>query len=186
MELVRDREARERIARVEELLEAVEALPDAGARDTANALVQALLDLYGEGLDRLIGYAADEDGALAAAVADDELVSHLLLLHGLHPVPLEDRVRGALAGVRPYLESHGGDVELVGIEDGVARLRLEGSCSGCPSSTMTLRLAVESAILKVAPDLERVEAVDGPPASPPPELLQIELVCPIPGAAGSG
>ena len=68
-------------------------------------------------------------------MTDDELVSHLLLLHGLHPVSLGDRVLDALDEVRPYLESHGGDVELVGMEGPVVRLRMQGSCSGCPSST---------------------------------------------------
>ena len=82
---------------------------------------------------------------------DDELVSHLLLLHGIHPVPVEARVRAALEEVRPYLESHGGDVELVAVEDGVVRLRMEGSCSGCPSSAMTLKLAIEDAIHKARP-----------------------------------
>ncbi len=85
-----------------------------------------------------------------------------------------------LADVRPYLGTHGGDVELLGVSEGVAQLRLEGSCSGCPSSTVTLRMAIEEAIYKAAPDVERVEAVDGPPA---PVLLQIEdLTCPLPMA----
>ena len=73
---------------------------------------QALLDLYGEGLARIVDVAVATTAA--AALADDELVAHLLLLHGLHPVPVEERVRGALDEVRPYLESHGGDVELLG------------------------------------------------------------------------
>jgi Fe-S cluster biogenesis protein NfuA/nitrite reductase/ring-hydroxylating ferredoxin subunit len=64
----------------------------------------------------------------------------------------------ALEEVRPYLQSHGGNVELLGVEEGVARLRMQGSCSGCPSSTVTLRLAIEEAIQKTAPDLERIEA----------------------------
>ena len=58
------------------------------------------------------------------------------------PVTRNLRVRGALEGVRPYLQSHGGNVELLGIEDGVVRLKLEGSCSGCPSSAMTLKLVL--------------------------------------------
>ena len=95
-----------------------------------------------------------DDGALARALADDELVAHLLLLHGLHPVPLEERVREALDEVRPYLDSHGGDVELLGVEDGVVRLRLQGSCSGCPSSAVTLKLAIEDAIHRRAPEVE--------------------------------
>jgi Fe-S cluster biogenesis protein NfuA/nitrite reductase/ring-hydroxylating ferredoxin subunit len=92
------------------------------------------------------------------AFAEDELVSSLLLLHGLHPQDVETRVVRALEEVRPYLQSHGGNVELLGVEGGVARLRLQGSCSGCPSSTMTLKLAIEEAVQKAAPDLEGIEA----------------------------
>jgi Fe-S cluster biogenesis protein NfuA/nitrite reductase/ring-hydroxylating ferredoxin subunit len=119
------------------------------------------------------------------AMADDELVAHLLLLHDLHPVPAETRVREALEGVRPYLESHGGDVELVAVEDGVARLRLQGSCSGCPSSTMTLKLAIEDAIYKAAPDVSNVEAegVTAPAAAPGPTLLQLEVSDSVRGEA---
>jgi Fe-S cluster biogenesis protein NfuA/nitrite reductase/ring-hydroxylating ferredoxin subunit len=144
--------------------------------ETAIELVQAELDLYGEGLARVVAHVADrdEDGALARALAGDELVSHLLLLHGLHPVALEQRVHGALAEVRPYLESHGGDVELLGIEDGVVRLAMRGSCDGCASSTMTLKLAIEDAIAKAAPDVEAVVAEGAVEPAPAP-LLQIEL-----------
>jgi Fe-S cluster biogenesis protein NfuA len=159
---------RELVGRMEALLERVEDVPE------AVEVAQALLDLYGEGLRRIV---ARVDGS---ELADDELVSHLLLLHDLHPVPVEERVRTALEEVRPYLGTHGGDVELLGVADGVVRLRLDGSCSGCPSSTVTLRMAIEEAIYKAAPDVERVEAVDGPPA---PALLQIEdLTCPLPMA----
>jgi Fe-S cluster biogenesis protein NfuA/nitrite reductase/ring-hydroxylating ferredoxin subunit len=189
-----DGAARERVARVETLLEALEGAGASVPRDSALELVQALLDLYGEGLRRLVSVVAQrDDGEVAAALADDELVTHLLLLHGLHPVPLEARVRGALAEVRPYLESHGGDVQLLGVDDGVVRLAMEGSCSGCPSSTVTLKLAIEDAIYKAAPDVDRIEA-DGAvapaaPAAPAPAagLLQIELSdalrAPAPGPA---
>ena len=170
-----DGAARERVARVDALLEDLEGAIGAVPVDTAIELVQALLDLYGEGLARVVAHVAahDDDGAMARALAGDELVSHLLLLHGLHPVPLEQRVRGALDEVRPYLESHGGDVELLGIDEGVVRLAMRGSCDGCASSTMTLKLAIEDAIHKAAPDVEEVVA-DGAVEAPPP-LLQIEL-----------
>ena len=170
-----DTDARERVGRVEALLDRLDALPDAAARDTATEAVEALLELYGEGLARLVGHVAErDDGRLAAAVAGDELVSHLLLLHGLHPVPLEARVRGALDEVRPYLESHGGDVDLLGVEDGVVRLALRGSCDGCASSTATLKLAIEDAIHKAAPDVEGIEAEGAAPPAPAP-LLQLEI-----------
>ncbi len=184
-----DGTANERVARVEGLLEQVETLPDPAAREAATEMAQALLDLYGEGLTRIVDeIAARDDGSLAEALGDDELVSHLLLLHGLHPVPVEERVRGALLDVRPYLESHGGDVELLGVEEGVAHLRLNGSCSGCPSSAMTLKLAIEEAIFKAAPDVEEVRAEGAveeiaPPTAPPGGLIQLEVLQP---AAPSG
>jgi Fe-S cluster biogenesis protein NfuA/nitrite reductase/ring-hydroxylating ferredoxin subunit len=164
----------DQVAQVEELLGEIEALPGP-ARDQAMAMVQALLELYGEGLARIVPL-LDEDGRRAAV--EDELVSHLLLLHDVHPVPLEERVEEALEGVRPYLDSHGGGVQLVGVEEGVVHLRLKGSCEGCPSSTMTLKLAIEDAIRKVAPDVEDIQAEGvsgGAPAPGPTQLLQIEM-----------
>ena len=173
--------AQAQIAHVEGLLEALESLPDTMARDTATEVVQALLDLYGEGLARIVELLADrdDDGQLAATLGEDDLIAHLLLLHGLHPVPVAERVRGALEGVLPYLESHGGSVQLLGVRDGVVHLRMEGSCAGCPSSAMTLKLAIEDAIFKAAPDVEEVRAEGAVTADPaPPGLLQIELVTP--------
>ncbi len=175
------------VADVERLLEEVDGLPDPIARQKATEVVQALLELYGAGLERIVQeIAARDDGQLAQVLAEDELVAHLLLLHGLHPVPLAERVMQALGEVRPYLESHGGDVELLGIEGSAVRLRLEGSCSGCPSSAMTLKLAIENAILKAAPEIEEViadGAADAAGARPgaigeatqSQPLLQIEL-----------
>lgn len=154
-----DQEAHERVARVETLLDEVEALPDPHSRNKATEMVQALLDMYGEGLARMMEHARDAGAEpFTDTLAGDELVSHLLLLHDLHPVPVETRVLGALDEVRPYLESHGGNVEFLGVTDGVVRLRMEGSCSGCPSSTVTLKLAIEEAVFKAAPDVEAVEA----------------------------
>jgi Fe-S cluster biogenesis protein NfuA/nitrite reductase/ring-hydroxylating ferredoxin subunit len=170
--------ARELVGRVETLLGEVEHLADPTAREMATELAQALLELYGEGLSRAVELIAERDeGQLAQAMASDELVSHLLLLHGLHPVPLEDRVRGALAEVEPYLESHGGGVELLAIEEDAVTLALQGSCSGCPSSTMTLKLAIETAIRKAAPEIERIDAQDAVPAETAPAngLLQLEV-----------
>lgn len=161
---------RRQVARIEGLLEEIESFPDPEVREKATELVAGLLDLYGEALARIIERVNGAD-----ALCDDELVSQLLILHGLHPVPLETRLHAALDDVRPYLESHGGDVELVGIEDGVARLRLEGSCNGCPSSAVTLELAIEEAIYKRAPD---VAGIDAQGAERPPQLLQIQVAGP--------
>ncbi len=146
----------ERVGRVERLLEAVEALPDAGQ---CLELVQALLDLYGEGLSRVVDAIGDGPDAdrLAAVLTEDELVSHLLMLHGLHPVPLEERVLDALEELRPTLERDGVSAELAGVDDGVVRLRLEG----CPSTA--LRRSIVESVQAAAPEVERVDA-DAPPA----------------------
>jgi Fe-S cluster biogenesis protein NfuA/nitrite reductase/ring-hydroxylating ferredoxin subunit len=99
------------------------------------------------------------------------LVSHLLLLHGLHPLDVETRVVQALEEVRPYLQSHGGNVEFLGVEEGVARLRMQGSCDGCPSSAMTLKLAIEEAVMKAAPDLDGIEAEGVAEPEPAPNIV---------------
>src|SRR5215210_888790 len=160
--LLDDKGLQERVARIE-------TLKDPNARSKAAEVVGVLLDLYGDGLARMMEVVAEgeERERNFEAFARDELVSHLLLLHGLHPLDVEARVVGALEEVRPYLHSHGGNVELLGIEGGVVRVRMEGSCDGCPSSAMTLKLAIEEAVLKAAPDLEGVEA-EGMAEEPPP------------------
>lgn len=169
--------AGELVAEVERRLEQIEQLADPVAREAATGAVGALLDLYGAGLDRIVEeIAARDDGEFAAALVADDLVAHLLLLHGLHPVPLSQRVRAALEEVRPYLESHGGDVELLGVQAPAVHLRLQGSCRGCPSSTVTLKLAIENAIRKAAPEIEEVIAVDAAPAPQAQPLLQIEVL----------
>jgi Fe-S cluster biogenesis protein NfuA/nitrite reductase/ring-hydroxylating ferredoxin subunit len=171
--LLDDQGLQERVARMEALLGEIETLADPNARAKAAEMAQVLLELYGEGLARMMEVVAQgsERERIFKALAEDDLVSHLLLLHGLHPLDVETRVVRALEEVRPYLQSHGGNVELLGIEGGVARVRLQGSCDGCPSSTVTLKLAIEEAILKAAPDLERIEAEGVAEPKPAPTIV---------------
>ena len=169
--LLEDRELQTQAVRIETLIEEMEAYPDPAARAKMAEIVQSLLALYGEGLARMLEIVAGQNDATIgmqtiAAFAHDDLVSHLLLLHDLHPIDVEERVERALEEVRPYLKSHGGNVELLGVQNGVARLRLLGHCNGCPSSAMTLQTAVEEAIRKVAPELIRIEAVEPAAALP--------------------
>jgi Fe-S cluster biogenesis protein NfuA/nitrite reductase/ring-hydroxylating ferredoxin subunit len=179
-----DLAADELVGRVEGLLEELESLAEPMARGLATTTVQALLELYGEGLRRVLdGVGASQ----ATTLAGDDVIAHLLLLHGLHPVPVEERVQAGLEEVRPYLDSHGGNVELVSVEDGVALLRMQGSCEGCPASAMTLKLAIEEAVFKAAPDVESVEAEGAvEEEAPAPGLLQIEMVGGELPMAGSG
>ncbi len=152
-----DGQAREQVAAVERLLEQLQELPDEEARTRASDAVAALLGLYGEGLRRILEQVSASP-EITSRLVRDELVGHLLLLHDLHPDTVEERVERALEEVRPYLSSHGGGVDLLEVADGVARVRLEGTCNSCQSSTVTLKLAIEDAVLEAAPELRAVEA----------------------------
>ena len=144
-------EAEQLIARVQELTGRLEDLEDGSCRELAEELTGAVVQMYGAGLERIVELIDDEE--TRDRLAGDELVAGLLMIHDLYPVPLEDRVMAALDSVRPYMESHGGNIELLGFEDGVVKLRLEGSCKSCRASSSTLELAVRQALQEAAPDL---------------------------------
>jgi Fe-S cluster biogenesis protein NfuA len=166
-------DSEQHLARVQELTDALEALPDGREKDLAEDLIGAIVELYGDGLRRVVEV-LQEAGAPGQEIQErliaDGVVASLLLIHDLYPIDLETRVREALDGVRPYMESHDGDVELLGLEDGVARLRLAGSCVGCQASAATLELAIKDALEQAAPDLAglEVEGVAAPRSGPAP------------------
>lgn len=150
----------ELVERVQELLGSLDEIADPFAQQRVQELIGAVLELYGAGLDRILGVVADAGEAglpIRDALLDDGIVASLLLIHGLYPVPLEERVTQALDSVRPFLASHGGNVELISVQEGVARLQLQGSCNGCPSSAATLEHALREAIDAAAPDLLGLE-----------------------------
>jgi Fe-S cluster biogenesis protein NfuA/nitrite reductase/ring-hydroxylating ferredoxin subunit len=153
--------------RIETLLEAA-AAGGRVARERAEELVRLVVDLYGAGLERLLEIVDDTgrlDDELLDRLAADKLVAGLLAVHGLHPDDVGTRVARALDGVRPYLGSHGGDVQFLGVtEDGVVRLRMLGSCDGCPSSAVTLTLAVETAVRAAAPEVTGIAVEETPSA----------------------
>lgn len=172
--------------RIEALLQASAASGPVAA-ERAEELVRLVADLYGGGLERILEI-LDSHGALSGevlgALADDDLVASLLLVHGLHPYELATRVDRALATVRPYLASHGGDVELLGITDaGVVRLRLLGSCDGCASSSVTMTLAVQDAVTQAAPEVTGFD-VESPRAATGSgrPLLPLAVIGPVDGS----
>jgi Fe-S cluster biogenesis protein NfuA/nitrite reductase/ring-hydroxylating ferredoxin subunit len=176
----------ELLDRVQQLSTQVDELSDPRARELAQELVATVIAMYGDGLERIMAtiHAAREAGeTILDELAQDGAVASLLLIHDLYPVPLADRVLEALDTVRPYMESHGGNVELVGIEDGVASLRLEGSCNGCAASRATLELAIKQALDEHAPDLVGLE-VQGV-TDPEPAAGAFELPVVHSGALGA-
>src|ERR1700736_3393525 len=142
--------------RIEHLLDELHATTDRETWARAQEVLSLVTELYGEALARIVNEAPQ---TLISRLVADDLVASLLVLHGLHPDDLAHRVERALEEVRPYLATHGGNVELIGVDDerGAVLIRLLGSCDGCPSSSVTLKLAVEKAIEEAAPEVTRIE-----------------------------
>ncbi len=150
--------------RIERLLGA---LVGPETRATAEELLREIVGLYGAGLERVMAIVTEAGAAGALrGLVEDPLVSGLLVLHDLHPLTTAERVRAALDG-HPY--GHG--AELLSVEGGVVRLRLEGASGGCPSSRITVTESIERAIARVAPEVTRVEVES--PVRDAVTLLQI-------------
>jgi Fe-S cluster biogenesis protein NfuA/nitrite reductase/ring-hydroxylating ferredoxin subunit len=171
----RQSEFERRVAAIDELVQRLETATDPAARVASQELVSTLMELHRAALDRILATIrrqGEPGRAIVDQLAREELVASLLLLYDLHPQDRETRVRNALDKTRPYLKSHGGNVELVGIdESGTVRLRMQGSCHGCPSSAVTLKLAIEEAIHEAAPDVNSI-LVEGRDAAHP-ELVPV-------------
>ena len=163
---------KQRLTRIDELLERVEGVPGPTAEAAIEA-VQTLAEVYGEALARVLGLASPP---VVDQLVGDELVGHLLVLHDIHPDPVVDRVERALDEVRPYIESHGGQVELAEIEAGIARVRLSGACKSCSSSSATLEQAVTESVLALAPELTGVEPVQDAGDEQAPSVIPVDAL----------
>lgn len=154
--------------RVEKLAVKLESADDPEIRAAALDLVQSVIALHGAALQHMLdSFSKTREGEQALSEAlNDDLVASMLLLHGLHPDDIETRIQRGIEKVRPYLKSHGGDVELASVRDGIVRLRLHGSCGSCPSSSLTLKSAVEDALFEVAPDIVEIVAENTIAAEP--------------------
>ena len=147
--------------RIQELIEEIEALPDEKSRTMMQECMQEVLSFYGHGLERMLAIISKGNNTAAKDIYNnmlgDSFVNGLLLIHDLHPFDLRTRLNLALEKVRPYMDSHGGSVEIVSLEDGIAKLKLNGNCKGCPSSSATLELGIKQAIEENCPDLVGLE-----------------------------
>ncbi|MEW2625990.1 NifU family protein [Streptomyces sp. NPDC048106] len=174
-----------RLARLDEVLAGLESTPG-----PALEAVRLLTEVYGEGLARVLDGA---DERLGARLAGDELVGHLMVLHGIHPLPLADRAARAVELLRPAVRERGGDLEWAGVEGEVARVRLDsggsgGGCGGgCGGGSADIAAAVRDAVLAVAPELTDVEIVPGgEERGPAPAFVPLDTVRrrPVPQEAG--
>lgn len=145
-------------SQIEEMLAQLTSVSDPAVAGQAEELVGLLVEFYGAGLARIVELL--DEHALTPLLEDNFLAS-LLVLHDLHPRSTEERVLEALESVRPYLGSHAGDVEYLGLDsDNVVKLRLAGSCDGCPSSAVTVKLAIEKSIEEAAPEVTDIDVVN--------------------------
>jgi Fe-S cluster biogenesis protein NfuA len=148
-----------RFQEIEAMIMRIRSMVDPETRDAALELVQTVMELHATAIDRMMEIAAssgDTGWRIIDLFSLDDLVANLLVLHGLHPLDMETRVRNALEKVSPYVRSHCGNVELINIAGGTVRLRLIGNCNESPSSRSTLKNAIEKAIYQMAPDVTSI------------------------------
>lgn len=147
------------LERVQELIQALDALPDPAASTPARELVQLVLELHGGGLARLLEIVADsgEGRVLLERLALDEQVKGLLLLHGLHPEPLETRVHQVVERLRPHLAVLGVSVQAERLEAGALQLELACAGNGGLARAEALRREIEDAVFDAAPDVAGID-----------------------------
>jgi Fe-S cluster biogenesis protein NfuA len=161
---------------LQDLVAEIEGIADPRTRHLVEDVLKTSLQINALGITRVMEIVSRVQNNPYDELLSDRTVRGLLLIHDLHPTSLEERMDQALAKVLPYIRSHKGNVELVSLRDGVAKLRLEGTCKTCSSSTLTLEIAVRAAIDEFCPDLlgfevegveeEKVPAPDSACAAP--------------------
>ncbi|QSJ17633.1 NifU family protein [Nostoc sp. UHCC 0702] len=134
---------------------------DESQRCVAVGLKSAIEALHKEALTRLIKSLKQESMSALRLAVTDEVVYAVLLYHELVKPPILERIQIALEEVRPGLKSHNGDIELVAFKPpDTVEVKLIGTCSSCPASTLTLSQGVEQAIKKHCPEVTKVIAVN--------------------------
>lgn len=141
-----------------ERLESIVAAWDETPRNTVQAYRTSIEELHREALSRLVRALKDDPSALAAMknAVTDEIVYAVLRHHEIVKPSLAERLEAALAGIRPMLASHGGDVELVRIEPPAIEVRFLGACDGCPASQLTFHEGVKKAVEGACPEITEI------------------------------
>ena len=168
--MVDGRDLREDMQRIGGLVQEIESIADPAARAATKELVQSLMDLHGAALEKaldIVAEAGDSGMSIIDRLGRDSLVSSVLILYGLHPEDLESRVVRAVDRVRPQLRKQGCEVELLGVNDGAIRLRVETGSHTFGSTAKTVRATLEGAMYDAAPDLTSlvIEGLEDKPAS---------------------
>jgi hypothetical protein len=172
-------------ARVERLLDELAASADPVVVERVRELAQRLVELYGAGLARVLEVCrrddAGGDGGVVDRLGRDPLVGRLLLIHGLHPLPVEARIAGAVKRVRALAALRGVTVALAAAPEGAVCARLAAVSHACAGALDEIEHALRHALADEAPEVARVEIERDAPA---PVLLQIARGPARPAAAG--
>ena len=165
-----DKAFRERVQRIGGLVEEIDAIADPAVRATTKELVQSLMDLHGAALERameIVSEAGEPGMHLIDELGADPMVSSVLVLYGLHPEGLDTRVLKAVEQLRPQLRKQGCEIEVLALDAGTIRLRVQPGEHACGSTAKTVQTTVEGAIYDAAPDLLSlvIEGLEEKPAS---------------------
>ena len=184
-------EFQQRARSIETLVGKLENATDPELKAAAKDLVQAIMELHGAGLARMLELVHDARGESADGLIDrfgrDELVRSLLLLHGLHPQDLRTRVVQALEGLNGELHSHNAKAELIFIDDGAVVVHFQAKSAGCGSTAASLQARVEAALLDAAPDASSILVKDVSLSSPDSVFIPLtQLASANPAAARAG
>jgi hypothetical protein len=144
--------------RIDTLASALDQVADPGAREAARELLELVLDLHGLALARTLAIIASAESGreLVDRLAQDEQVRAALLLHGLHPEPIEERIGKALEALRLQLGMLGCRLRLIEVDSGTARVRLEGAHGPEGLRALGLWQQIEAAIINEAPDIDDI------------------------------
>lgn len=150
----------EQVRKLGELIAQFDQMPDSPQKSAGKELVQLLMDVHGQGLERMLELVFEyrESGsALIDRLGKDDIAGGLLLLYSLHPDAFETRVETAIERIRPRLRKLSCAIDLLSIENAVVRVQLTKGGHSCGSSTRELQAIVEAGIYELAPDIASLE-----------------------------
>ncbi|MBI5033731.1 MAG: NifU family protein [Chloroflexi bacterium] len=152
------------LQRLDELVQEFDELPFPDVREKAFEMLQLIDAVHRESLGRLIAFIHQQGHPeLVLRAAHDPAVQTLLHLYDFLPTEDREQVELALEAIRPYIHSHGGQVQVLGVEEGIVHLRLTGTCHGCAGSVNTLQRGIEVALRDHYPRFQRIEVHDAAP-----------------------
>lgn len=169
-----ERDIGEAFVRMGELVDELQSHADPDVREKVFELLDWVDAFHREAVVRIF-HIVPEEGL--SALREDPVVAHLLETYVEaeegEPEDLEGMLEEALEEIRPYVHSHGGEMEVVGVSNGVVTLRLMGSCHGCPASNQTLTQGVETILREKWPGFRGIE-VEGEEEREEKPLYQIQ------------